>query len=592
MPQAAARRFPNFNSTVNKVMIADSLLKAPNSSSAAVPQAMPFVVADNDGKGDSSGLLDREGGRRSRRSNSTLLPSIEETNSAVIKRSAPSYRRPKKDYARQRDSGIVDSSNGVVESSASGGGGLGFGLTLWLNKFMFKAKQTKTRLTNNDSVKNGSVAALARGTSKTLSQVPTPTETPVPRPVKKRPPQKLEPLERKSEVRVKPPPKDIEKAVLGKAADEDKEDAAAFANPDPKTGHQNENPSNEGNMKAAATASQLRKIYGQAEALKVASWNSLRSRLNNARMRDALSAAKVMVAGEEYTTLRLLGKGGYSSVYEVYNSKKEIFALKVVDFENTKSTSVQESLFKEIQFLNQIGDSKHVVRLFDFEHNTAGENTLYMLLEKGETDLADVIRCHELDSNLTPAKIRFYWEQMLEGVQFIHRRRIVHADLKPDNFIVVRGQAKLIDFGFAGAVLPGHDVVYRSYLGGTKEYFSPESLHAYYEINADGCVGKTANTNFPVGFKSDVWALGVILYQLVYKGDAPFMSVIGGKVGRLKAMLDLDLPVNYEPLDDPTLLEALKLCLEKRPEKRATVSRMLRQAFLRPGAGSPKRRFK
>jgi serine/threonine protein kinase len=42
------------------------------------------------------------------------------------------------------------------------------------------------------------------------------------------------------------------------------------------------------------------------------------------------------VAGEEYTTLRLLGKGGYSSVYEVYSSQKQVYALKVVDLDEVK----------------------------------------------------------------------------------------------------------------------------------------------------------------------------------------------------------------------------------------------------------------
>jgi serine/threonine protein kinase len=45
---------------------------------------------------------------------------------------------------------------------------------------------------------------------------------------------------------------------------------------------------------------------------------------------------KVTVAGEDYTTLRLLGNGGYSSVYEVYSSQNQIYALKVVDLDAAK----------------------------------------------------------------------------------------------------------------------------------------------------------------------------------------------------------------------------------------------------------------
>ncbi len=48
------------------------------------------------------------------------------------------------------------------------------------------------------------------------------------------------------------------------------------------------------------------------------------------------------------------------------------------------------------------------------------------------------------------APLRYYWEQMLEAVQTIHDAGVVHADIKPNNFVLVRGHLKLIDFGLAG----------------------------------------------------------------------------------------------------------------------------------------------
>ena len=42
--------------------------------------------------------------------------------------------------------------------------------------------------------------------------------------------------------------------------------------------------------------------------------------------------------------------------------------------------------------------------------------------------------------------------QMLQAVQVIHEEKIVHSDLKPANFVLVRGQLKLIDFGIANAI--------------------------------------------------------------------------------------------------------------------------------------------
>ncbi len=85
-----------------------------------------------------------------------------------------------------------------------------------------------------------------------------------------------------------------------------------------------------------------------------------------------------------------------------------------------------------------------------------------------------------------------------------------------------------------------------------------------------------------MGFKSDVWALGVILYMLAYGGVAPYSGVPGGRLGKLKAVISPDIPVDLEPLEDGFLLNVLQKCLEKDPHKRAGVEELLLHPFLRP----------
>lgn len=48
--------------------------------------------------------------------------------------------------------------------------------------------------------------------------------------------------------------------------------------------------------------------------------------------------------------------------------------------------------------------------------------------------------------------VRYYWKEMLECVRAIHARAVVHSDLKPANFVLVKGWLKLIDFGIANAI--------------------------------------------------------------------------------------------------------------------------------------------
>lgn len=94
-------------------------------------------------------------------------------------------------------------------------------------------------------------------------------------------------------------------------------------------------------------------------------------------------------------------------------------------------------------------------------------------------DLDEIIKHLKLKKRLTPAKIRFYWEQMLEAVDQIHDKGIIHADIKPSNFLLVKDELKLIDFGLACKLEQGEGEVKRNFVAGTKDYISPEVYSAY-----------------------------------------------------------------------------------------------------------------
>ena len=56
----------------------------------------------------------------------------------------------------------------------------------------------------------------------------------------------------------------------------------------------------------------------------------------------------------------------------------------------------------------------------------------------------------------------------------VHHINIIHADIKPGNYLLVAGELKLIDFGLAMELVPGHEYVQKKNIQGTKEYMSPE----------------------------------------------------------------------------------------------------------------------
>lgn len=112
-------------------------------------------------------------------------------------------------------------------------------------------------------------------------------------------------------------------------------------------------------------------------------------------------------------------------------------------------------------------------------------------MELGEVDLNVLLSGH-LDKSISMNFIRYIWEQvplppfpplsltndsqMLEAVSVIHSLAIVHTDLKPANFVLVKGRLKLIDFGISKAI--GNDTtnIGRDQQIGTANYMPPEAL--------------------------------------------------------------------------------------------------------------------
>src|SRR6201990_93037 len=100
-------------------------------------------------------------------------------------------------------------------------------------------------------------------------------------------------------------------------------------------------------------------------------------------------------------------------------------------------------------------------------------------MELGELDMKKVLdmRNKNEQPRFDPTFVRYYWKEMLECIQAIHLHDVVHSDLKPANFVVVKGRLKLIDFGIANAIQTDETVnVHRENQIGTPNYMSPESL--------------------------------------------------------------------------------------------------------------------
>lgn len=206
-----------------------------------------------------------------------------------------------------------------------------------------------------------------------------------------------------------------------------------------------------------------------------------------------------------YRIVRLLGRGGMGSVYYAERADEQYqqsVALKVVEW--CPAVSDLDGRFRsERQILARLAH-ENIARLLDGGQMQDG--TPYLVMEHIAGTRIDYY-CRERRLS-TEAKLKLM-QQVCASVQYAHQNLVIHRDLKPSNILVTEhGVPKLLDFGIAK--LLGSDAGVSSSMTQqmdrllTPDHASPEQL-----------LGQ------PAGTTSDIYALGVLLYQLL-SGKRPF----------------------------------------------------------------------
>ncbi len=206
-----------------------------------------------------------------------------------------------------------------------------------------------------------------------------------------------------------------------------------------------------------------------------------------------------------YRLLRVLGRGGMGSVWLAERSDgllKRQVALKLPHIAAAEPV-LAERFAREREILAGLVHP-NIARLYDAGITEDGQPYLALEHVVGAplTDYADQRRL-SLRSRLQ------LFKQVLDAVQYAHSRLVVHRDLKPSNILVTAdGQVRLLDFGIAKLVGEGHanETELTQLVGPalTPDYASPEQI-----------------ARQPISTASDVYSLGVLLYQLL-TGERPY----------------------------------------------------------------------
>jgi len=198
---------------------------------------------------------------------------------------------------------------------------------------------------------------------------------------------------------------------------------------------------------------------------------------------------------QNLATMSILGEGGFGKVELVKVRKQNRFyARKRVA--KTKINKKDMQLEKQIM---QQQDCKFIVKLY---YTLSDQYYVYLLMEPclgGE--LWTHLKKHK---KFQEDRAQFYTACTIEAIHFLHKRKIVYRDIKPENLLLDKhGYAKLADFGLARITQTGSR---RWTCCGTPEYMAPEVLLKYGH-----------------DFSVDYWAIGVLIYELT-QGEPPFKS--------------------------------------------------------------------
>jgi serine/threonine protein kinase len=196
-----------------------------------------------------------------------------------------------------------------------------------------------------------------------------------------------------------------------------------------------------------------------------------------------------------FQILEKLGEGGMGVVYKGLDTGLDrLVAIKVLSSEYAGNPEIVDRFRSEAKAQATMNHT-NIATLFAFLQ-VEGRCLIVMEYMEGETVEQLILR----RGLIPPADAVILFKQALLGIGFAHRAGIVHRDIKPSNMMVTHsGIVKVMDFGIAKNIIGGSQKKTRTGMTlGTAAYMSPEQI-----LNRD------------VDFRSDIYSLGVTLYQIL-----------------------------------------------------------------------------
>ena len=223
----------------------------------------------------------------------------------------------------------------------------------------------------------------------------------------------------------------------------------------------------------------------------------------------------------------LLGKGSFGSVYKAYYEGSAVAVKILHNCENMEGETIEEIMnMKKLVHPNIV---KYIAHFFK-----KSEQSLYIIMELAKGTLKE-----KITQQISPQSLyQIIWE-LVSGLDYAHKQGIYHSDIKPSNILIFPNPLmfgsifKLSDWGESKDMSEtigksGKMTIQANVISGTPSYLAPEMENCLRKLDANS--PEEMKVNY---FKTDVFSLGVMLYEL-----------LGGDLKGLRQVISKELDLN------------------------------------------------
>jgi serine/threonine protein kinase len=277
--------------------------------------------------------------------------------------------------------------------------------------------------------------------------------------------------------------------------------------------------------------------------------------LLEAKLNEFLDTGKMMGEGSVGTVKHVICRG-------VGAAKKHAgqgFALKVIEKSTIEKHKLQNHLHEEVRLHMRLRH-QNIVRLHTHMEDS---KRIYILLDLCDKTLFQHLRDHPsgmpVDSN-EPASFLL---DTAHGLQYLHQQDILHRDIKPENLLLHKNKGSqkyrilIADFGWSKESHIGEE---RKTFCGTLDYLAPEMVD-----------------NFNQGFGVDIWALGILLYEML-TGRAPWDGKTQGAC--VQQIKNCEASVSFPDQVPTSARQLIRSILRRQPEQRAPIEQIINHEYI------------